>query len=113
MGTHDFTPFTHLGHRRLFRHFEEIESGAVCGPGTSLARSYRYFLLSFATSKRMRNALHVFANFTSFFLKYFDYFLIDKRGIFDAASGYFFMGRKSRSVLSDCEHVKLYRGAVE
>lgn len=113
MGAHDFTRFTHLGHRRLFRHFEETASGAVCGPGMSLAWSYRYFLLSFANSQRMRNALHVFASFTSFFLKYFDYFLIDKRGTFDAASGYFFMGRKSKSVLSDRELVKLYRGAMK
>ncbi len=113
MGAHDFTRFTHLGHRRLFRQFDEVNSGAVCGPGMSLAWSYRYFILSFANSKRMRTALHVFASFTSFFLKYFDYFLIDKKGTFDAASGYFFLGRKSKSMLSDRELVKLYRGAVE
>ena len=33
MGRYDFTRFTHLGHRRLFRNFSEVDSGAVCGPG--------------------------------------------------------------------------------
>ncbi len=36
-GTHDFTRFTHLGHRRLFRKFAEVDSGVVCGPGMALA----------------------------------------------------------------------------
>ena len=49
MGPYDFTRFTHSGHRRLFRRFEEVESGAVCGPGMALAWAYQYFLLSFAT----------------------------------------------------------------
>lgn len=33
MKQYDFTRFTHLGHRRLFRYFEEVESGPCCGPG--------------------------------------------------------------------------------
>src|SRR5258708_25114 len=53
-GRYDFTRFTHLGHRRLFRKFEEIESGAICGPATALIWSYRYFLLSFTTSSFLR-----------------------------------------------------------
>ena len=48
---------------------------------------------------------------TSFYLKYFDYFLIDKKGTLDAASGYYFMGEKSERVLSDKDLVKLYEGA--
>jgi SAM-dependent methyltransferase len=39
MGRYDFLRFTHLGQRRLFRRFQEIESGAVCGPGMALAWS--------------------------------------------------------------------------
>ncbi|MDM8553354.1 methyltransferase domain-containing protein [Desulfococcaceae bacterium HSG7] len=34
---YDFTRFTHLGHRWLFRNFEEIMSGPCCGPGMALA----------------------------------------------------------------------------
>jgi hypothetical protein len=47
---------------------------------------------------------------TSFFLKYFDYYLIDKPGAFDAASGYYFMGRKGTHSLTDKELLTLYRG---
>ncbi len=110
-GRYDFVRFTHLGHHRLFRRFEKIDSGAVSGPGTALAWSYQYFLLSFTTSRVLRGIIRIFASLTSFYLKYFDYFLIDKKGTLDAASGYYFMGRKSERVLSDKDLVKLYEGA--
>lgn len=110
-GRYDFTRFTYLGHRRLFRRFEEIDSGAVCGPGMALAWSYQYFLLSFTTSKTLRRLLRVFASLTSFYLKYFDYYLINKPGTLDAASGYYFMGRKAERALSDRDLIKLYKGA--
>jgi uncharacterized protein YbaR (Trm112 family) len=110
-GCYDFTRFTHLGHRRLFRRFEEIDSGAVCGPGMALALSYQYFLMSFTTHRILRGALRDFASLTSFYLKYLDYFLINKQGSLDAASGYYFMGRRAERVLSDRDLVKLYRGA--
>lgn len=110
-GRYDFTRFTHLGHRRLFRRFEEIDSGAVCGPGMALAWSYQYFLMSFTTSRTLRGFLLVFARLTSFYLKYFDYYLINKPSALDAASGYYFMGKKSEQVLSDRDLIKLYKGA--
>ncbi len=108
-GKYDFTRFTYLGHRRLFQKFEEINSGAMCGPGMALAWSYQYFLLSFVTSRIGRILARVFARLTSFWLKYFDYYLIKKPGTLDAASTYYFMGRKSKQVLSDRELIKLYR----
>lgn len=109
-GRYDFTRFTHLGHRRLFRKFEEVESGVVCGPGMALAWAYRYFLLSFTTSSFLRRLIGAFARLTSFFLTYFDYILIDKPGALDAASGYYFVGKKSTQILSDKELIKLYKG---
>lgn len=111
-GRYDFTRFTHLGHRRLFRKFEEIESGAVCGPGMALAWSYRYFLLSFTQSKLARLLIELFVRFTAFYLKYFDYWLLNKPGTFDAASAYYFIGKKSDQVLSDRELIQLYKGAL-
>ncbi len=109
-GCYDFTRFTHLGHRRLFRKFEEIDSGAVCGPAMALAWSYRYFLLSFASSSFLRRLIGVFVRLTSFYLTYLDYLLIDKPGTLDAASGYYFIGRKSNRVLPDKDLIKLYKG---
>ena len=110
MGCYDFTRFTHLGHRRLFRKFEEIDSGAACGPGMALAWSYEYFLLSFATSTLVRRFIELFVRLTAFPLKYLDYLLIDRKGSFDAASAYYFLGRKSEKILSDRELIQLYRG---
>ncbi|NOK79105.1 MAG: methyltransferase domain-containing protein [Chloroflexi bacterium AL-N5] len=112
MGCFDFTRFTHLGHRRLFRHFSEVDSGAVNGPGSALAWSYQYFLLSFATSKVTRKLIRAFARLTAFYLQYFDYLLLDKPGAFDAAAGYYFIGQKSDHVLSDKELLALYRGGI-
>ncbi len=109
-GRYDFTRFTHLGHRRLFRKFEEIDSGAVCGPAMALAWSYRYFLLSFTTSRLLRRLIGIFARLTSFYLTYLDYLLMDKAGSLDAASAYYFIGKKSNQVLSDKELIKLYKG---
>jgi SAM-dependent methyltransferase len=110
-GRYDFTRFTYLGHRRLFRKFEEICSGAMCGSGMALAWSYQYFLLSFVKSKAAGSFMKFFARLSTFWLKYFDYYLIDKPGTLDAASGYYFMGTKSNRVLSDRELIKLYKGA--
>jgi uncharacterized protein YbaR (Trm112 family)/SAM-dependent methyltransferase len=111
-GRYDFTRFTHLGHRRLFRKFDEISSGAVSGPGTALAWAYQYFLFSFVSAPRARSWMQLLARVTGFWWKYFDPLLIDKPGTLDAASGYFFMGRRSDHALSDRELVQLYRGTV-
>jgi SAM-dependent methyltransferase len=110
-GRYDFTRFTLLGHRRLFRKFEEIDSGAVSGPGTALAWAYQYFLLSFTASSTGRRAVRLFSRLTAFYLKYFDYYLINKSAALDAASGFYFIGTKSEHVLSDKDLIKLYRGA--
>ena len=112
LGKYDFHRFTHLGHRRLFRYFTEIESGAVCGPGMSLAWAYSHFIFSFFSSKKMRKLLIPFTNLTSFFWKYFDYYLIDKPGTLDAASGYYFLGKKSDSAISDNEILEQYKGLL-
>jgi len=108
---YDFTRFTHLGHRRLFRRFEEIDSGPTGGPGMALAWSCYHFLLSFTTSKFIRKLIALFSMLTLFWLKYIDYYLINKPGAFDASSQYYFMGRKTDHVLPDKELIKLYRGA--
>jgi hypothetical protein len=112
MRQYDFTRFTHLGHRRLFRQFEEMSSGPTCGTGMALAWSYKAFLLSLTTSKPIAKILNALANLTAFFLKYFDYVTIDRPQSFDAASGYYFLGKKSSYCLSDRELLTMYKGAM-
>ncbi|WP_145089207.1 methyltransferase domain-containing protein [Rosistilla carotiformis] len=106
----DFTRFTRLGHRRLFRMFDEIESGISCGPGTALAWSLRYFLLSFFASDRMRAAVSLASRLMFFPLKYCDRYLVNKASASDAASAFYFYGSRSETPLSDRELVASYHG---
>lgn len=111
-GRFDFTRFTYLGHRRLFRHFSEIKSGAVSSVGMVLVWSYCYFLQSFFSNQTIGQIAFAFGSITGFWIKYFDYFLINKPTSFDAASAYYFMGRKSEEVLSDEELIAGYKGMI-
>ena len=109
-GRFDFTRWTLVGHRRLFRAFEEIRSGPVCGPGMALAWAWDYFLASFPTSRAARRAVRAFAHITGFWLKYFDSFLVSRPGALDAASSFFFLGRKTGRIATDRESVESYKG---
>ena len=109
-GGHDFTRFTHVGQRRLFRKFEEVSSGASCGPAMALAWAYQYFLLSFVRSPTARRAAIAFARVTGFWLKYLDHYLVWRPGSIDAASALYFLGKKSNRSLSDAEIISHYRG---
>ncbi len=110
MGRYDFTRFTHLGHRLLFRHFEEIESGPCCGPGMALSWSFTYFLRSFASTRRGAAFLGAAGQFLSFYLKYFDRWLLRKPGAYDAASVFYFLGKKSDREYGEKEIIKSFRG---
>ena len=110
MGAYDFSRFTFMGHRRLFGAFEEIETGIGSGPGMALAWAYQYFLLSFSSSPRVRLLLKGFSRLTAFWLKYFDYLLIDSDMAKDGAATCYFIGRKATERIPDREIVGLYRG---
>ncbi len=111
MAPYDFTRFTYLGHRRLFSHFSVVKSGSAIGPGSALAWSYLYFLMSFSNSRIIKYALATFAFLTSFWLKYFDYFLINKVDSLDAASAYFFIFKKMKTPVPDKEIINDYKGS--
>ncbi len=107
----DFTRFTDLGHRRLFRYFEEIERGAASGPATALAWAIQHFMLAFSIGPRSRKLLTGFARLGLFWLKYFDYSLVHRKAGCDAASSLFFLGRKDSTAIDDRRLLELYRGA--
>jgi SAM-dependent methyltransferase/uncharacterized protein YbaR (Trm112 family) len=111
-GRYDFTRFTLLGHRRLFRRFDEVDSGIAVGPGSALAWSWTYFLGSFLKDSAFRPIAHLLGRSTGFFWKYADRLLSQREGAFDAASGFYFLGRKAPDgwMLSDRELLKMYRG---
>jgi SAM-dependent methyltransferase len=110
MKQHDFTRFTRLGHRRLFRSFKEIESGVFAGTGVALGWSIKYFARSLTNSKKIRIFLELCVSFMFFWLKYIDLFTHKNLGSFDGASGFYFIGRKSDTILSDRELITLFKG---
>jgi ubiquinone/menaquinone biosynthesis C-methylase UbiE/uncharacterized protein YbaR (Trm112 family) len=109
---YDFQRFTALGHRRLFRHFEEVQSGVGAGPGAALAWAWRSLLGSLGRSRFVRFALRTLGNFTAFFLQYLDPLLGDRPASHDAAASMYFLGYRSELTLSDQELVAGYRGVA-
>ena len=100
---YDFTRFTLVGYRRLFRRFANVACGVACGPGMALALAYEHFLSSFAPSRACRRILSAWARLTAFPLKYFDYYLADKPYAREAAAAYYFLGTKADTPLGDRE----------
>ena len=110
-GAFDFNRFTHLGHRKLWRWFDEVRSGAQCGPGMAMLWSAEHFLQAFAGKLRVLRALiRRVVTLLGFWIKYFDDFLVRSPAGIDAASGTFFLGRRRTSPLSDREVVAAFRG---
>jgi SAM-dependent methyltransferase len=111
-GAFDFGRFGQLAHRRLFRDFDELAAGVSAGPACALAHSIEQFLLSFVVSRAPRYAVKLLCRLSFFWLRYFDSYLADKPGAMDGALGFYFIGRKSDTSLSDRELLRAYRGAT-
>ncbi|GAB3656138.1 hypothetical protein GCM10028791_27750 [Echinicola sediminis] len=109
----DFTRFSFLGQRRLFRSFEELEMGPTAGPGTSLSWAIVYFFMGFSNNFYVRALLRLISTYLFFWVKYLDYLTKNKASALDGASGIYFMGRKGSKVLSDDDLVKRYRGGFK
>lgn len=110
MGRYDFTRFTHLGHRRLFRRFSEERSGVSNAQGTVMAWSIERFFAGFSDDLASYSRLRTLARFVAFPFLFFDKILSRKRAAYDAASAYYFFGRKSDHILTDREIIGTYRG---
>lgn len=106
----DFTRFSYLGQRRLFRNFELIDMGPTAGPGSSLSWAYVYFLMGFSNNFYVRVGLRLFGTYTSFYLKYFDLLTKNKASTLDGASGIYFLGQKSDITLDDATLIANYKG---
>ena len=107
---YDFTRFTYLGHRRLFRKFKEIDSGIFAGTGVTLGWSIKYFFFSFIGNKYLRHSVELLLSILFFWLKYVDFLTYRFKGSYDGASGFYFIGRKSEEILSDRELIKQFKG---
>jgi len=104
-GAYDFTRFSRSGHRWLFRHFEEIGSGDIGGPGQSLIWAIRYLARALTGSNKAATA--VAAPF--FWLRYLDRFCRRDYAA-DAANGVYFLGRRSTVALAPRDMIAYYPG---
>ena len=105
-GAYDFTRFSELGHRWLWRDFEAVARGALGGPGLSLYWAVKYFLRGLTRSK-------TFADFASIPFGIFpllDRFIPEAHRI-DGANGVYFLGRKGGGQPAVVGIVDEYRGA--
>ena len=105
-GAHDFTRFTHAGHRWLFRSFEEVASGPSIGAKTAFMISAKYFFTALTKSKTL--GLILTAPFA--LARAFDRLIPRKRHI-DAAGGFYFVGTRSDREIFQVEVIRSYAGA--
>ena len=105
-GAGDFTRFTELGHRWLFRDFDEIERGAIGGPGLSVYWSMKYFFRGLTRSRKVANILSLPFGL----LVLLDRFM-PAGHVIDGANGVYFMGRKAVGKLEAREIFEQYLGA--
>jgi SAM-dependent methyltransferase len=110
LGRYDFTRFTYLGHRRLFRGFGELKSGVASGPAMATCWSLSYLVASFSENLAMRKILRLVSRYLFFWIKYLDRLVARRAGAYDCASGFYFFGRKAAVELTDREIMKLHRG---
>ncbi|MBC7586480.1 MAG: class I SAM-dependent methyltransferase [Tardiphaga sp.] len=92
---YDFTRFTQSGHRWLFRNFSEISAGPVTGGGVSLLWSIRYLFRTLGVG----DGASRIAALPFFWLRFLDGFSTGRAKAV-AASGLFFLGRRSNEALS-------------
>jgi SAM-dependent methyltransferase len=110
MGAHDFTRFTHLGHRRLFRRFDEIESGMSGGPMYSAIHVFRNLMLNVSDRPRVRSLIRLFALLVSYPLRHLDPLFSRTESSYNSACAFYFFGRKRATAIPDREIIGMFRG---
>ena len=108
-GAYDFTRYTLSGHRRLMNNFDELASGVVAGPGTTLAWALEQFAVSFSP-KPLTSIVRFATRCVFFWLKYADYLAGQSPAAVDGASCTYFLGRRARTSRPDTEIIAQYSG---
>jgi SAM-dependent methyltransferase len=103
MGAYDFQRFTKSGHRWLFRHFTEIESGVNGGVGLSLVWSVYYFLRALTRSNLWWQPIRILIGWLTRIEKFTD----NARNL-DGACGLYFLGQRSETTTTPKEIIKYY-----
>ncbi len=105
-GAYDFTRYTVLGHRYLFKNFDRIDTGGLDGVGVALAWSLRSFIHAVTRSRLVAKIIFVPLRY---FLAIVEK-IADPRSLHDANSGSYFLGKKSKKTMVHKELIKEYQG---
>lgn len=106
-GAYDFTRYTVLGHRYLFKKFEAIDFGGDRGPEIVLAWSIKYLIWALFRNRMLSIIL---GYLTTIILRPFGFF-IRKSSLYDSSSGVYFLGKKNTGYsLKHKELINLYKG---
>lgn len=107
MGAYDFTRFTPIGHRRLFRAFDEVAGGVSLGAGSTLAWAIGGVLGAVSRARPWRRLARSLSLVLAVPLRLADRWLPNSA---DAAGGSWFFGRlRDGPPVSDRELVQGYR----
>lgn len=91
---YDFSRFTQSGHRWLFRRFSEISAGPIGGAGVAFIWSIRYFSRALGAGDKLSRLISL----PFFWIRFLDRFG-HGRAVADAASGFFFFGRRAEQAI--------------
>ena len=108
-GAYDFTRYTVLGHRYLFKNFKLLHIGGLGGAEKFFSLSLKYLIWSITRSRLIAS---VISFVLAVILRPLS-FLASKKSLYDASSGVFFMGKKnSEEKISHKDLVSLYKGLM-
>jgi SAM-dependent methyltransferase len=100
---YDFSRFTQSGHRWLFRRFTEVSAGPIGGAGVALVWSIRYFSRALGAGDKLSRLISL----PFFWIRFLDAFGRG-RAVADAASGFFFLGRRAERAIEPQAMPKYY-----
>jgi hypothetical protein len=111
-GAHDFTRYTLLGHRRLFRYFDTVRLEATAGPASSLAWAINGLAVAFfGRNRRAWLLADRGSRLLAGWLPPLDRLLLRTPAATDAACGTAFLGSRRETPVPDREILGEYRGA--
>ena len=110
LGAYDFTRFTHLGHRRLFRQFDEVASGRCGGPVYAAIHLFREQLLCLTDRHHLQSLLRLFGLLVTYPLRHLDPLFSRTAQSYNSGCAFYFLGRKRETPIADREIIKQFRG---
>lgn len=106
-GAYDFTRYTVVGHRYLFKCFDRIDVGGLDGVGVVLAWSIRAFIHGITRSRLIAKLFFIPFKYALTFIEK----LASPRSLYDGNSGSYFLGKKSTNIITHKDAVKEYAGS--